>query len=289
MLGKLQAQQGSIRTGTKLEVAYFDQARHQLDEEKSIADNVADGKDHVLVNGQSRHVIGYLGDFLFSAARARTPVKALSGGERNRVLLAKLFLKPCNLLVMDEPTNDLDVETLELLEEKLMEFAGTLLLVSHDRAFLDNVVTQMWIFSPGGHIDEQVGGYTDWYQRVGHTLKQQSNKLVGLDTTQVDAVAASAVVKEADSSNDDVQQEVVPQPSSKKKLSYKLQRELDALPEQISKAETERDQLLAESSEADFYGRPQDEVQSVLQRLAQAEDSLEVLELRWCELEEMTE
>merc|ERR1711879_654233 len=141
LLGNLEPQSGSLKTGTKLEVAYFDQSRHMLDDDKSIADNVADGKDHVEVNGQSRHVIGYLGDFLFPAVRARTPVKALSGGERNRVLLAKLFLKPCNLLVMDEPTNDLDVETLELLEERLMEYQGTLLLVSHDREFLDNVVT----------------------------------------------------------------------------------------------------------------------------------------------------
>lgn len=291
LLGKLEAQQGVIRTGTKLEVAYFDQARHQLDEEKSIADNVADGKDHVQVNGQSRHVIGYLGDFLFSAVRARTPVKALSGGERNRVLLAKLFLKPCNLLVMDEPTNDLDVETLELLEEKLMEFNGTLLLVSHDRAFLDNVVTQIWVFSRGGNIDEQVGGYSDWYQRIGHSLQTQGQGLAGLD------IAASTDTEKA--SNDStgvvekksgqVKANSEPPQSVKKKLSYKLQRELDALPDQISRAEEQRDALLAKSSASDFYSRPQDEVQQVLQQLSEAEEALEILELRWCELEEMTE
>ncbi|MEE3191376.1 MAG: ATP-binding cassette domain-containing protein, partial [Pseudomonadota bacterium] len=167
LLGKLQPQAGNIRTGTKLEVAYFDQSRDVLEEDKSIADNVADGKDHVVVNGQSRHVIGYLGDFLFPPERARTPVKALSGGERNRVMLAKLFLKPCNLLVMDEPTNDLDIETLELLEERLIDFDGTLLLVSHDRAFIDNVVTQLWVFDGSGHIDEHVGGYSDWHERTG--------------------------------------------------------------------------------------------------------------------------
>src|SRR5690554_5244906 len=165
LLGKLEPQSGTIRTGTKLEVAYFDQTRELLDEEKSIAENVGDGKDMVEVNGQSRHIIGYLGDFLFAPERARTPVKALSGGERNRVMLAKLFLKPCNLLVMDEPTNDLDIETLELLEERLLEYNGTLLLVSHDRSFLDNVVTQLWVFSEGGHIDEQIGGYTEWQER----------------------------------------------------------------------------------------------------------------------------
>ncbi len=166
LLGTIAPQSGSLHTGTKLEVAYFDQARHILDEEKSIADNVGDGKDQVEVNGQSRHILGYLQDFLFAPARARTPVKALSGGERNRVLLAKLFLKPCNLLVMDEPTNDLDVETLELLEERLMDYKGTLLLVSHDRAFIDNVVTQLWVFGENGHIEEQVGGYSDWQERL---------------------------------------------------------------------------------------------------------------------------
>ena len=165
LLGQLQPQSGTLRTGTKLEVAYFDQSRMVLNEDKSIADNVADGKDHVFVNGNSRHVIGYLGDFLFGPERARTPVKALSGGERNRVMLAKLFLKPCNLLVMDEPTNDLDIETLELLEERLMEFDGTLLLVSHDRAFIDNVVTQLWVFEGEGRINQQVGGYSDWLER----------------------------------------------------------------------------------------------------------------------------
>lgn len=277
LLGKLEAQQGSVRVGTKLEVAYFDQARHQLEEDKSIADNVADGKDHVIVNGQSRHVIGYLGDFLFSGERARTPVSALSGGERNRVLLAKLFLKPCNLLVMDEPTNDLDVETLELLEEKLMEFKGTLLLVSHDRAFLDNVVTHMWVFSRGGHIEEHVGGYSDWFDRVGHKLTAQSStSITDAPPTNKDQKAA---IDEA--------QPVATQ--NKKKLSYKLQRELDALPEKISLAEEERDRLLKETGAADFYSRPQVEIQQVLQRMTAAEEALEELELRWCELEEMTE
>jgi len=281
LLGKLQPQQGRIKVGTKLEVAYFDQARHQLDEEKSIADNVADGKDHVIVNGNSRHIIGYLGDFMFSGERARTPVKALSGGERNRVLLAKLFLKPCNLLVMDEPTNDLDVETLELLEERLLEYNATLLLVSHDRAFIDNVVTQLWVFGDNGHIDEQVGGYSDWQQRkvlLGQQAaatkiaksdnKKAGHKKDGHSNATVAPVAAAP---------------------AKKKLSYKLQRELDLLPEQMAEAEEQRDALLAQSNAADFYAGDAEQVQHVLAQLAQAEEKLEQLEERWLELEEMSE
>ncbi|WP_420590406.1 ribosomal protection-like ABC-F family protein [Bacterioplanoides sp.] len=274
LLGKLEPQQGKIKVGTKLEVAYFDQARHQLDEEKSIADNVADGKDHVIVNGNSRHIIGYLGDFLFSGERARTPVKALSGGERNRVLLAKLFLKPCNLLVMDEPTNDLDVETLELLEERLLEYNATLLLVSHDRAFIDNVVTQLWVFGENGHIDEQVGGYSDWQER-----KQALEKQFGKPAAQKSAVKKPEPVKEATA-------EPAPQ---KKKLSYKLQRELDSLPDQIAETEAERDALLEQSNAADFYAGDADNVQKVLAQLAEKEEKLEQLEERWLELEEMTE
>lgn len=272
LLGNLQAQSGSLRVGTKLEVAYFDQARHQLDEEKSIADNVADGKDMVEVNGQSRHIIGYLGDFLFSGARARTPVKALSGGERNRVLLAKLFLKPCNLLVMDEPTNDLDVETLELLEERLMEYQGTLLLVSHDRAFIDNVVTHLWVFSEGGHIEEHVGGYSDWQARIEKRPKAASSM-----PKQTAAETAAAVTQST------------PAATEKKKLSYKLQRELDQLPEQIAKQESLRDRLLAITQDADFYSGETAAVQAKLAELAEAEQQLEALEERWLELESMTE
>ena len=154
--------QGTVKVGTQLEVAYFDQLRNQLDLEKSVSENVSEGSDFVDVNGQRRHIYSYLQDFLFSPERARTPVKALSGGERNRVLLAKLLLKPSNLIVMDEPTNDLDMVTLELLEEMLAEYKGTLLLISHDRAFMDNVVTSTWVFDGKGHIEEYVGGYQDY-------------------------------------------------------------------------------------------------------------------------------
>lgn len=276
LLGQLEAQHGSIKVGTKLEVAYFDQKRNVLNEEKSIGDNVADGKDHVIVNGQSRHVIGYLGDFLFSPERIRTPVKALSGGERNRVMLAKLFLQPCNLLVMDEPTNDLDIETLELLEERLMEFQGTLLLVSHDREFIDNVVTQLWVFEGDGIINEQVGGYSDWQARKQSIAKEApSNQSVSAKTTTT-AKPASKPEPKIES-------------APKKKLSYKLQRELDALPEQIAETEAQRDQLLAITESPDFYSGDQAEVQAKLAELASLEDTLEELEMRWLELEEMTE
>lgn len=272
LLGKLQPQSGSIKTGTKLEVAYFDQARNVLDEDKSIAENVGDGKDQVEVNGQNRHIIGYLGEFLFAPERARTPVKALSGGERNRVMLAKLFLKPCNLLVMDEPTNDLDIETLELLEERLMEYDGTLLLVSHDREFIDNVVTQLWVFDGTGHIDEQVGGYSDWQERIKNQTKAEP-KVKPKSEAKVEKDAANKPAAE----------------KGVKKLSYKLQRELDMLPEQIAAAEAKRDELVAISSAADFYSGDQEHIQQVLADLTAAEEHLDALEERWLELEEMSE
>ena len=283
LLGKLQPQSGNIRTGTKLEVAYFDQSRDVLEEDKSIADNVADGKDHVVVNGQSRHVIGYLGDFLFPPERARTPVKALSGGERNRVMLAKLFLKPCNLLVMDEPTNDLDIETLELLEERLIDFDGTLLLVSHDRAFIDNVVTQLWVFDGSGHIDEHVGGYSDWHERTGGHKKAKKAEAPGQKSADKKPETQPETKPEAQSDKRPAEK------AEKKKLSYKLQRELDMLPEQIATAEAERDNIVAVTEAADFYSGDQDHVQATLAKLAEVEEQLEALEMRWLELEEMTE
>jgi len=277
LLGNLQPQSGSIRLGTKLEVSYFDQSRHQLDGDRSIADNVSDGRDQVEVNGQSRHIIGYLGDFLFSGARARTPVKALSGGERNRVLLAKLFLKPCNLLVMDEPTNDLDVETLELLEERLLEYQGTLLLVSHDRAFLDSVVTHLWVFGENGQIEEHVGGYSDWQNWLKTQPAEEQNKAAKHaasakpDPTKTESVSAPQAATE------------------RKKLSYKLQRELDNLPQDIAKAEAKRDELAAQSSAADFYNGDPETIQKTLAALVDAEAAIEALEERWLELEAMTE
>ena len=209
---------GTVKTGTQLEIAYFDQLRNVLDLEKSVKDNVSEGSDHVDVNGQRRHIYSYLQDFLFSPERARTPVKALSGGERNRILLAKLLLKPSNLIVMDEPTNDLDMVTLELLEEMLAEYKGTLLLISHDRAFMDNVVTSTWVFDGKGNIDEYVGGYQDYLeQRPDQTVVDQKMAVKSSGQSRSSSYTCST--------------------GSEEKLSYKDQRELEMLPAEIEALE----------------------------------------------------
>lgn len=264
LLGNLSADSGSLRVGTKLEVAYFDQYRQTLDEEKSVMDNVADGKQEVTVNGQSRHVMGYLQDFLFPPKRAFTPVKALSGGEKNRLLLARLFLKPTNLLVLDEPTNDLDVETLELLEELIANYQGTLFIVSHDRAFIDNTATQVWNFVGDGQIRTSVGGYQD-------LMRQQARQHVA---------QAPTVEKKAP---------VVDKPTrakSSKKLSYKLQRELEELPENIARVEGEITTLQEQVNQSDFFAQDAQVTQPVLDQLQHAEAALEELFNRWEELEE---
>jgi ATP-binding cassette subfamily F protein uup len=263
ILGETQADSGSIELGTKIEVAYFDQLRGQLDQEKTVIDNIAGGRESIEINGKNRHIISYLGDFLFAPERARTPVKALSGGECNRVLLAKLFSIPANVLVMDEPTNDLDVETLELLEEILLEFKGTVLLVSHDRAFLDNVVTSSLVFEGNGRILPYVGGYQDW-------LRQRPDP----------AIAKAAAKKQA------VAQESVKEEVKKKKLSYKLQMELDNLPKQLEGAETNLEKLQELTAQADFYQSEAEFVAQTLEELAEAESALEALMERWVELEE---
>lgn len=278
LLEQIKPESGTIKVGTKLDVAYFDQSRSLLDLEKSVAENVGDGKDEVEVGGRPRHILGYLQDFLFEPARARTPVKSLSGGERNRVLLAKLFLKPCNLLIMDEPTNDLDVETLELLEEKLVEYDATLLLVSHDRAFLDNVVTQLWVFDGKGNIDEQVGGYSDW------EIRDKATK------AEFDA-AVKAGAKKAKAPSQSKSEKAAPAPvekkASPKKLSYKLQRELDELPKQIEALEAKQAELGVETGSAEFYQKDSAYVAAKLEELQVLEQQLEALEERWLELEEM--
>lgn len=278
LLEQIKPEAGTISVGTKLDVAYFDQSRSLLDLEKSVAENVGDGKDEVEVGGRSRHILGYLQDFLFEPARARTPVKSLSGGERNRVLLAKLFLKPCNLLIMDEPTNDLDVETLELLEEKLVEYDATLLLVSHDRAFLDNVVTQLWVFDGQGNIDEQVGGYSEWEVRDKET-KAQFDAAVNSGAKKAKAPSQTKSKK--------VEPVVVDNKSLAKKLSYKLQRELDELPKKIESLESKQSLLAEETGSADFYQKDNDYVTAKLDELQALEQELESLEERWLELEEM--
>ncbi|MBA1194118.1 ATP-binding cassette domain-containing protein [Pseudomonas entomophila] len=279
MLGDLEPTSGKIERGTRLEVAYFDQMRHQLDLEKTVIDNLAEGRDFIEIDGQNRHVLSYLGDFLFSPQRARTPVKALSGGERARLLLAKLFSKPANLLVLDEPTNDLDVETLELLEEVLSAYKGTVLMVSHDRAFLDNVVTSTLVFEGEGRVREYVGGYEDWIRQGG------SAKLLGVaESKSGKSELNSAVVKPVA----EVAEASAPAPAeagAKKKLSYKLQRELEALPGQIDAVEQQIAQVQEEVGSAAFYQRPIGETSAVLARLEALQAELDTLVERWAELE----
>ncbi|WP_225773187.1 ATP-binding cassette domain-containing protein [Pseudomonas sp. Marseille-Q5115] len=276
MLGDLQPTAGSVEQGTRLEVAYFDQLRMQLDLEKTVIDNLAEGRDFIEIDGQSRHVLSYLGDFLFSPQRARTPVKALSGGERARLLLAKLFSKPANLLVLDEPTNDLDVETLELLEEVLSAFKGTVLMVSHDRAFLDNVVTSTLVFEGDGQVREYVGGYQDWIRQGG------SAKLLGVKEAKAQKAEPVASASPAPAAS-----APAPAPApAKKKLSYKVQRELEALPGQIEDIESQMAAVQAQIGSPGFYQRPAAETTAVLASLDSLQARHDALVERWAELDE---
>lgn len=274
LLGELQPTEGHFHCGTKLEVAYFDQYREILDPEKTVLDNLAEGKQEVVVNGRSRHALGYLQDFLFHPKRARTPVKALSGGEKNRLLLAKLFLKPNNLLVLDEPTNDLDIETLELLEDILANYQGTLLLVSHDRQFVDNTVTTSWIFEGQGVINEYVGGYHDAQAQRENSASQRA---------KAQAEAIEAEKKKAE--NKQRQQANREKPG--KKLSYKLQKELEELPARLENLENEIAGLQEKINDPAFFQSAPDDTQVTLSRLAEAEQALEEAFERWEELEAM--
>ena len=279
MLGGLEPTSGKVESGTKLEVAYFDQMRHQLELEKTVIDNVAEGRDFIEIDGQNRHVLSYLGDFLFSPQRARTPVKALSGGERARLLLAKLFSKPANLLVLDEPTNDLDVETLELLEEVLSNYKGTVLMVSHDRAFLDNVVTSTLVFEGEGKVREYVGGYEDWIRQGG------SPKLLGVTESKGGKSALNSAVVEIVEDKPAPVAAPVAEEASKKKLSYKLQRELEMLPGQIDQVEQRMAEAQEEVNAAGFYQRPITETSAVLAKIEKLQGELDALVERWAELE----
>lgn len=276
LLGELQPTSGSIRCGTKLEVAYFDQYRAELDLEKTVMDNVADGKQDVEVNGVKRHVLGYLQDFLFPPKRAMTPVKALSGGERNRLLLAKLLLKPNNLLILDEPTNDLDVETLELLEELLADYQGTLLIVSHDRQFIDNTVTECYFFEGNSVLNKYVGGYFDAKQ-------QQENYHATLAQNQPNKRSSS--VENLQKTEEKQPLVTKSEPAKKVKLSYKEQRELDELPAKMEALEAEMESLQAEVNSADFFSKDPSYTQAQLQKLADAEMALEAAFERWEALE----
>ncbi|MGN7834741.1 ATP-binding cassette domain-containing protein [Acinetobacter sp. 22323] len=268
ILGQLE-HGGTVKTGTQLEVAYFDQLRNVLDLEKSVKDNVAEGSDHVDINGSRRHIYSYLQDFLFSPERARTPVKALSGGERNRILLAKLLLKPSNLIVMDEPTNDLDMVTLELLEEMLSGYKGTLLLISHDRAFMDNVVTSTWVFDGKGNIDEYIGGYQDY-------LEQRPNQTAVDQKSAVKKAAAKAEAAAA-----------APAPK-KVKLSYKDQRELEQLPAEIEALESEQAELSDKLADGSWFVQDAAAATKASERLGEIDEILLAKMERWDELENMT-
>jgi len=264
LLGELEPQSGELKLGTRREVLYFDQMREQLDLDASVQENVGEGNDTVTINGKQRHVIGYLQDFLFSPERARTPVHILSGGERNRLLLAKLFTKPSNVLVMDEPTNDLDAETLELLEDLLSEYSGTLLLVSHDREFLNNVVTATLAFEGDGRISANVGGYDDWQRNSAKSIN---------------------VLPEPKGAKEKGR----PDKEKPRKLSFKEERELEALPEQIAALEEEQTGLHARLADPEFYKSAGAEVTAINDRLAALEAELERVYSRWEELESLKE
>ena len=263
LLGELTPDSGSVKLGTNLEIAYFDQLRRELDPAKTVAEIVGEGREYVTIHGHKKHVVAYLTDFLFPAKRAMTKVAALSGGERNRVILAKLFTRPANLLVLDEPTNDLDVETLEALEERLTDYDGTLLVVSHDRYFLDAIVTSTLVFEDDGLVRRHAGGYSEWLER--------RRSLAVVD----EPMAA------ADSSRKDDRE----RPPSRK-LSYKLQRELDTLPDLIVRLEQRVAELRSTVSDPTFYRGPQPEVQRALDELRNAENEVEAAVNRWAELEQ---
>ena len=262
LLGDLKPDQGTVTLGTKLDIAYFDQHRAQLDETKSAMDNVSEGKDMMIINGKERHVISYMQDFLFTPERARAPITALSGGERNRLLLAKILARPSNLLILDEPTNDLDIETLELLEDMLENYGGTMLLVSHDRDFINNVVTSSIVFEGEGQVKEYIGGYDDWLRQRKSQQKTSSN----------------------DKAHKDQSSKVKPRQKSAK-LSYKDQRELDKLPADIADVEKKVEAVQADMASPEFYQQDKDTIAEVSAELESLEQKLERYFERWEELE----
>jgi ABC transport system ATP-binding/permease protein len=274
LLGELAPDHGKVRHGTQLNVLYFDQLRTELNPELTLFETIGQGRDSITINGQTKHVISYLGDFLFSAARARSPVKSLSGGERNRLLLARLFAKPSNVLVMDEPTNDLDVESLELLEDVLADYQGTLLLVSHDRQFLDNVVTSTFAFEGNGKVAEYVGGYEDW-------VRQRPKSFVSQNVIQTNKI--SQPVKTTHASQ--VAQQTLA-PVNKRKLSYKEQRELTELPEKIDALETQLHELQTLANQPNFYRQSPEQSTKIINKINEIENNLTELYQRWQLLEE---
>lgn len=268
LMGDLKSSSGEVRLGSKLSIAYFDQLRDELELDKSAIDNIAEGREYIEVDGRNKHLIGYLQEFLFTGERARTPIRALSGGERNRVMLAKLFSKPANCLIMDEPTNDLDAETLDLLEDLLLNYTGTLILVSHDREFLDNVVTSTIGFEGNGVLKEYVGGYQDWIRQGGVWYKP-------------------SVVPEQPAARTVTTEPVAERRPVGKKLSYKLQLELDTLPQRIETLEKEVNRLQADMADPAFYQQSQVEIGRKTALLADKNAELQQVYERWEELESL--
>jgi ATP-binding cassette subfamily F protein uup len=277
LLGQLPPSSGRVRNGANLQIAYFDQLREQLDDQQTVEHNVGDGYQSVQIGGKSKHIIGYLQDFLFAPERARTPVRSLSGGERNRVLLARLFAKPANVIVLDEPTNDLDTETLELLEELLVKYQGTVLLVSHDRAFLNNVVTSTIVFEPDG-VKEYVGGYDDWLRQRAPPC---ANASVAGGKSSTPAVARATGASQARVSGSGQ--------GRPRRMTYKEQQELAALPGVIEELETQIAELHAAMAAAEFYQQTGDTIARETARLKELESGLAAAYERWEHLEQAAE
>ena len=292
LLGELQPDEGEIRRGANVQTAYYDQQREQLDPDRTVFDTIGEGNDTVTVNGRTRHVHGYLADFLFPAARARSPVRALSGGERNRLLLARLFTRPATVLVLDEPTNDLDIETLELVESQLVEWPGTLLLVSHDRAFLDNVVTSTFVFEGGGRVQEYVGGYQDWVRQRDAALAASARAAAGASEAAGGGKGGrkrrrGAAAGETDAARGpDTMGAVVS--AKPKRLSYNEQRELEALPDRIEALEAEQRDLNARIAGAEFYKEGGTAIAAALARLEALGQELAEAYARWHDLDSRT-
>ena len=273
LLGKLQPTEGKVKLGTKIDTAYFDQLREHLDLDKNLIDNVCGGQDYIEINGKRKHAISYLSDFLFTPDRIRTPAKALSGGEQNRAILAKVFSRPANVLVLDEPTNDLDIETLELLEDILLKFDGTVLLVSHDRQFMDNVVTSLMVFEGSGQIKEYVGGYSDWVRNGGSLIEIEERK-----TKPGKSPKDKGKNKPLNNSRDDTRR-------TENKLSYKEKKELEGLVRQIEKLESDKKELGRLMSEADFYSTDKRSMEEVLKQAANNQEELDQAYKNWEALE----
>jgi ATP-binding cassette subfamily F protein uup len=271
ILGEIQPDTGKVQLGSRIEVAYFDQFRAQLDPEAPLCEVISPGSDYVEIGGSKKHVIGYLEDFLFAPQRARSPVKSLSGGERNRLLLARLFARPANVLVLDEPTNDLDIETLELLEALLQDYTGTVFLVSHDRAFLDNVVTQTIASEGSGQWKEYVGGYSDWLRQRPAGGAARFDATGGVDLKAGEKLVAGNAAK--------------PKPVERKKLSFKEQRELEQLPDRIAALEAEQGALQNRLANPAFYQGPPDAVRDLQTRLAALDAEIDAALVRWESLE----